>query len=415
MFPAATIIKGVKLTEKEKMGGGGYANVYLGRESYKHVAIKRLHLYEKASDEIKRQTRQSFYRESMLWKHLSHKHVLPFLGVSEDVFPRTVCIILPWMSHGSIRDYIPRCQKEGRLSGSAFGRAVVKWFHQTAQGLAYLHEQKIIHGDLHAGNILIDTDHNARLTDFGVAIIAEANASEGSESIYGALRWQAPELFDPEEFGLPDDSVRSGAASDVYALGLTGIELYTGKIPFPEISDPIMVQRRVIKGVRPNRPVLPDGPISDDIWDLLCWTWAHNASDRPLASQVATELGDIRLSSHTAGLSLHTPQVPEIASEPAAAEAIERIRSPSPTAAFTELMNTTLQSPADRQRFFLKAIKEGENLMKLNPAYFNQAAQIFHKALLAYHNPPELLMIYEGMLQPPVLQLVKNMYQARTQ
>ena len=56
-----------------------------------------------------------------------HKHVLPFLGVSEDVFPGSICIVMPWMENGRIVDYIRKLYNEGRLRGSAYSAAVNKW------------------------------------------------------------------------------------------------------------------------------------------------------------------------------------------------------------------------------------------------------------------------------------------------
>lgn len=70
---------------------------------------------------------QAFYRESILWKNLVHDHVVPFLGVSEDVFIGTFCMVLPWVERGCLRDYLHRKRKEGELLVAAFAPAVEKW------------------------------------------------------------------------------------------------------------------------------------------------------------------------------------------------------------------------------------------------------------------------------------------------
>ena len=96
--------------------------------------------------------------------------------------------------------------------------------YQTALGLGYLHGEGIVHGDLHAGNILVDDNGNARLTDFGMSLIAEATAyNYGSMHGGGATHWQAPELIDPEEFDM--DSTRPTPQSDVFSLGCTAAEV----------------------------------------------------------------------------------------------------------------------------------------------------------------------------------------------
>ena len=91
-------------------------------------------------------------------------------------------------------------------------------------GLAYLHSEGIVHGDLHGGNILVDNDGHIRLTDFGLALIYDATAYSYS-SIHGggAVRWKAPELIDPEECGA--DSARPTYKSDVYSYACVVIEV----------------------------------------------------------------------------------------------------------------------------------------------------------------------------------------------
>ena len=96
--------------------------------------------------------------------------------------------------------------------------------HQIALGLDYLHDEGIVHGDLHAGNVLVDGNGAVRLTDFGLSLISEGTAyNYGSHHGGGAIRWSAPELFDPEEFGL--DSSRPTFSSDVYAFACVCIEV----------------------------------------------------------------------------------------------------------------------------------------------------------------------------------------------
>lgn len=95
---------------------------------------------------------------------------------------------------------------------------------ETSLGLAYLHEEGIVHGDLHGGNILVDNNGRIRLADFGMALISEGTGyNYGSQHGGGATRWTAPDLFDPDIFGI--DSPRPTALSDVYALACVGIEV----------------------------------------------------------------------------------------------------------------------------------------------------------------------------------------------
>lgn len=99
-------------------------------------------------------------------------------------------------------------------------------FYEVALGLAYLHAEGIIHGDLHAGNVLLDDHSNALLSDFGLSLVADASAyNYGSSHGGGASRWTAPELIDPDKFKM--ENVRPTTASDMFSLACTAIEVRT--------------------------------------------------------------------------------------------------------------------------------------------------------------------------------------------
>ncbi|THH28969.1 hypothetical protein EUX98_g5212 [Antrodiella citrinella] len=125
---------------------------------------------------------------------------------------------------------------QGHLKGNDFVVAVHEWLRQSARGLAFLHEQDIVHGDIHAGNILIDDAGQVRLTDFGLFLLSEGTA-HSYDSIHGggADQWKAPELIDPEMFGLGPNK-RQTFASDVYAFGCACVELYIGGPPFGTLN-----------------------------------------------------------------------------------------------------------------------------------------------------------------------------------
>ncbi|KAJ7231356.1 kinase-like domain-containing protein, partial [Mycena rebaudengoi] len=84
---------------------------------------------------------------------------------------------------------------------------------EVAQDLEYLHSRNVVHGDLRGANILITQDWSARLADFGLTSFTEATLTTTRRA--GTLRWMAPELNDPDRFGI---QFRRTKASDVYAL-----------------------------------------------------------------------------------------------------------------------------------------------------------------------------------------------------
>ena len=71
--------------------------------------------------------RQAFYRESLLWKNQVHDHVLQFLGVAEDVFGGTVCMVIPWMENGSLRQFLERKLKQEVIQDGPLEVTIVNW------------------------------------------------------------------------------------------------------------------------------------------------------------------------------------------------------------------------------------------------------------------------------------------------
>ncbi|TCD66074.1 hypothetical protein EIP91_001832 [Steccherinum ochraceum] len=291
ILPTLVLLEGVQ-TEGQQAGAGAFADVYIGTLHGEKVALKRLRVYLMATEGQKEQMKQLFYRESLLWKNLMHDHIVPFIGVAETVFPGTVCMVLPWMENGSLRHYVERIRNDGKLVGKEYVRAMDNWLFQIADGLLYLHDEGLVHGDLHGGNILIDDEGNARLTDFGMALLTESTAY-GYASLHGggAIRWKAPELSDPEEYGV--EGMRPTPASDVFSFSCMVIELHSGKPPMPGITDN-QVARRYVKGTRPDRPVTPDGDtVSDALWSLTEACWSQTVADRPSAKEVVRQMAAI--------------------------------------------------------------------------------------------------------------------------
>ncbi|TCD60721.1 hypothetical protein EIP91_009627 [Steccherinum ochraceum] len=291
IFPITFVLRDVRRVQNNKRIAGGFADVYQGMLGDRMVALKCPRIYHSMSDAEKLKAKQGFSRESLLWKGLVHEHVLPFLGVS-DVIPDTICMVMPWMSHGSLRHYIEAQRGKGELVGDAYALAMGRWLLNTVRGLEYLHEQDIVHGDLHGGNLLVKDDGSICLTDFGLAVIAEGTPY-GAGSLHGggAVHWQAPELFDPETFGL--NNRRPTFQSDVYSFACTCIELYSMKPPLHELSV-IQLMRKVVAGTRPPRPILPDGGKRPTIRNLVTKLTPSDSDDQTTLAGISSDTSTLR-------------------------------------------------------------------------------------------------------------------------
>ncbi|KAJ7483794.1 kinase-like domain-containing protein, partial [Mycena galericulata] len=197
-------------------------------------------------------------KEALVWQGLRHQFILPFLGIDRRTFPSAFCLVAPWMKNGTVLKYL----KERGLE------EVNRLFLEIAQGLEYLHSKNIVHGDLRGSNILISDDFHACLADFGLATTVSISDTEAttysptSSKHAGSVRWFAPELISPQQFGC-EKFVRT-PATDVYAFACVCVELHTGNPPFSESVD-AAAMLKVIAGERPQRPVT----VLDGTWNLV--------------------------------------------------------------------------------------------------------------------------------------------------
>jgi len=287
-LPTSLFLKGVKCSETESYSVGSFADIYIGEYEGQKVALKRLRMFQMIHESKRKRMREAFYYESLIWKNLRHQHVLSLLGVADSLFSRSLCMVLPWMPFGHIRHALD----DLRTTSPHFDLAsqIHKWIHETALGLAYLHDERIVHGDLRGANILIDEDRSVRLADFGLAVFAEATSQSYASTRGGNARWLAPELIYPEMYELK--SVRPTYASDVFAFGCVVVELYSGQSPYSEYSDHQVVAR-VPSGLRPTRPAPLNGIIiSDALWTMTTNCWKPLPSRRPSAQALIKAMED---------------------------------------------------------------------------------------------------------------------------
>ncbi|TFK46551.1 kinase-like protein [Heliocybe sulcata] len=288
-FPSTLFIHGVH-AEANLTTGGGFADIYCGHWFGRRVAVKRLRIFPTDSDQRKMRATRILYRETLIWRALDHPNILPLYGIDDQVFAPFVCMISPWMEHGNIVQYIERCTPQPST--------ILRLICEVAAGVEYVHERGVVHGDLRGANVLIDsssTRHHVRLTDFGLAAIAESTPSTRSG---GSIRWMAPELLDPEFFGLTTSS-RSQEA-DVFSFAMLCIEIYTQRPPFADTPSDGAVVLSVIRGKRPRRPTYQGHRVADDIWTIIKGCWQQHPGSRTPIGRAHEELLGI-IPSHLLG------------------------------------------------------------------------------------------------------------------
>ncbi|KAJ7224784.1 kinase-like domain-containing protein [Mycena rebaudengoi] len=272
-LPLSLFITGVSGRDNHATFGGGFGDIYRASYNGKTVALKHMRTFHRGSE--LRRIRSNFCREALIWQQFKHPYILPMLGIDRESFPSSLCMVSPWMENGTVLKYL---EEHGRQD-------VDRLLWEAAQGLEYLHSRTIVHGDLRAANILITQDWSACLADFGLTSFTDATVATTTSHQASTLRWMAPELIDPDRFGL---QFRRTKATDVYAFACVCLELYTGRPPFAEIREGGVVLK-IVRGERPARPSTTP-PMSDALWKCVNAWWAEDPATRPPAEVIASNV-----------------------------------------------------------------------------------------------------------------------------
>jgi len=241
------------------LGRGGMADVYRGRDLVleRPVAVK---VVRGASEEDARR----FAREIRTMAALSHPGIVQLFDAgTHDGAPYLVMELV----EGSA---LPAELDDGPLDPERVARIG----RELAHALARAHDLGIVHRDVKPANVLVDADGRARLSDFGIARVADATRVTTPGMTSGTAAYLAPEQL---------EGVDVGPAADVYALGLVLLEALTGRREFT--GTPVEAAM-----ARLHR----DPEIGDDLpepWPpLLRAMTARNPEQRPSAHQVAARL-----------------------------------------------------------------------------------------------------------------------------
>ena len=179
--------------------------------------------------------------------------------------------------------------------------------HEAAMGLHYLHERRIVHGDLKGvcplssisfyaydlqDNILIaDGPVRACLADFGLSTLAPSPLGETSTiTTGGTYRYMSPELLDPGD--IEGKSARPTQPADIYALGMVIYEVLTGSDPFHDYNmGAFQLMLLVMKGGRPKKPSNAEEiGFGSGTWELVKECWRDQSTGRPTIERVLGHL-----------------------------------------------------------------------------------------------------------------------------
>ena len=255
---------------QSELGRGGMGVVYHATDTVlqREVALKELPLHLGGSNDLAKRFRQ----EARVLAKLAHPNIVQVHDLVEE--NGRLWIALEYISGGTVADAM-------RYAGGALGwTEVARIGAQVAEGLAFAHAQGVIHRDIKPMNVLLTDDRPsvAKITDFGLAKLAESTEHTVPGSVLGSARYMSPE----QVAGRPAD-----ARSDVYAFGISLFEMLTGKVPF-EGELAAVLGRHVNEPVPDVRTLAPDVPA--DLAKLVSSMVEKAPEARPQDEQVVFAL-----------------------------------------------------------------------------------------------------------------------------
>ncbi|KAL8486448.1 hypothetical protein ACS0TY_022768 [Phlomoides rotata] len=243
-----------KLEIRYLVAQGTYGTVYRGTYDSQDVAVKLLDWGEDGMTTSETATlRASFKQEVSVWHQLDHPNVTRFIGASmgtsqlkipregdSNALPaRACCVLVEFLPGGTLKSYLFKNRKK-KLPF----KVVIQLALDLARGLSYLHSKKIVHRDVKAENMLLDTQRRLKIADFGVARVEAQNPRDMTGET-GTLGYMAPEVLDGKPYN---------RKCDVYSFAICLWEIYCCDLPYVDFSFAEVSSAVVRQNLRPDIP-----------------------------------------------------------------------------------------------------------------------------------------------------------------
>ena len=251
------------------LGEGGFGEVYLGldEDMGNLIAVKHVKIDSRANSDALVQ----LLNEVELMARLTHPSIVKYMSM--ETFEGYCNIFMEYVPGGSVLSVLEEF-------GPFTDEVTSSYSRQILNGLEYLHNAKVVHRDIKSANILLHSDGNLRLADFGAAVQLAACAEKKKHELGGTVMWMPPEVI--------KEGTKANIAwqQDIWSLGCTIMEMLTAKRPFKWVADD--EKDIVLHIIDMEKEVqLPDS-ISKEASDFLLKCLKKPAEERPSATEMLT-------------------------------------------------------------------------------------------------------------------------------
>jgi serine/threonine protein kinase len=177
-----------------------------------------------------------FFQEVACYKLFRDRSIVKCYGISQNPENGDYIIVMDYILGGNMKQYL-QSNNYSKLNFRSFQDKLNK-LHDIAKGLDSIHKKRLIHRDLHSGNILSGNNF-FYIADLGLC--RPANETDKGK-VYGVLPYVAPEVLQGQSYS---------QTSDIYSFGIIAYELFANSYPYPKLED-MDLTLKVCREYRPN-------------------------------------------------------------------------------------------------------------------------------------------------------------------